>query len=149
MRIGPRPLRVPFSALYRALYIGVRNFYGIELPYTAELGRRVVVEHQGSIVVHGQTSIGDDCIVRQGVTLGNRTIDEPFAAPKLGNRVSIGAGAKILGPVVIGNDAQIGANAVVLVDVPPSTLAVGIPARILPMASSRRGRKAQESQDES
>lgn len=139
MRIGPRPLRVPFSALYRALYTGIRNFYGIELPYTARLGRRVVVEHQTGIVVHGHTSIGDDCIVRQGVTLGNRSMNEPFAAPKLGDRVSIGAGAKILGPVVIGNDAQVGANAVVLTDVPPAALAVGIPARVIPAANRHRG----------
>ena len=140
MRIGSRPLRAPFSMLYRALYGGVRNFYGIELPYTARLGRRVILEHQGGIVVHGHASMGDDCILRQGVTVGNRSLEEPLSAPQIGNRVNIGAGAKILGQLVIGDDAQIGANAVVLSDVPPATLAVGVPARVLPM----RGPRSQE-----
>ena len=137
MRIGPRPLRVPFSVLYRVLDRGVRNFYGIELPYTARLGRRLVLEHQSGIVIHGHASMGDDCVVRQGVTLGNRSVDEPLAAPQIGNRVNIGAGAKILGQVVIGDDAQIGANAVVLNDVPSGTLAVGVPARVVPTRKQR------------
>jgi serine O-acetyltransferase len=132
MGIGPKALRVPFSAVYKALYQGVRNFYGIELPYTARIGRRVVIEHQSGIVVHGHTAIGDDCILRQGVTLGNRRSDRPQDAPQLGERVSVGAGAKILGAVVVGSDAQIGANAVVLSDIPPGGLAVGIPARLVP-----------------
>jgi serine O-acetyltransferase len=133
MRIGPRPLRIPFSALYRALYLGVSNLYGIEVPYTARLGRRVVFEHQSGIVIHGHASVGDDCILRQGVTLGNRSAEQPLAAPQIGNRVNIGAGAKVLGQVVVGDDAQIGANAVVLSDVPSAALAVGVPAQVRPM----------------
>jgi serine acetyltransferase len=136
MRIGPRPLRLPFSALYRALYQGVRNFYGIELPYSARVGRRVVFEHQSGIVIHGNASLGDECIVRQGVTLGNRNREESLAAPHLGSRVNVGAGAKILGEVFIGDDAQIGANAVVLTDVPAGALAVGVPARVLQVKKS-------------
>ena len=131
MRIASRPLRLPFSVLYRALYLGVRNVYGIELPYTARVGRRVVFEHQGGIVIHGHARIGDDCIVRQGVTLGNRNVKEPLAAPELGARVNVGAGAKVLGGIVVGDDAQIGANSVVLRDVPARALAVGIPARVV------------------
>src|SRR4051812_7117502 len=72
MAVSPRPLRVPFSFAYRAMFVAVRNFYGIELPYTAQIGRRVVFEHQHGIVVHGSTVIGDDCIVRHGVTFGIR-----------------------------------------------------------------------------
>jgi serine acetyltransferase len=144
MRIGPRALRVPFSVLYQALYTGVRNIYGIEIPYTARLGRRVIVEHHSGIVVHGHSTVGDDCILRQGVTLGNRSLDEPLAAPQLGKRVNIGAGAKILGGVLIGDDAQIGANAVVLIDVPPGALAVGVPARVV-QTKKPRGVNAQES----
>lgn len=132
MRIEPLPLRAPFSVLYKAFYRGIRNFYGIELPYTARIGRRLVIEHQSDIVIHGYTAIGDDCILRQGVTLGNRTTREPLSAPRLGDRVSVGAGAKILGPVTVGSDAQIGANAVVLSDVPAGGLAVGVPAHIVP-----------------
>jgi serine acetyltransferase len=131
MGIPSKLLRAPLSVLYRALFRGVRNFYGIELPYSAEIGRRVVIEHQSGIVIHGSARIGDDCIIRQGVTLGNRSLDEPFSAPRLGKAVNVGAGAKILGGVAIGDGAQIGANAVVLSDVPAGQLAVGVPARVV------------------
>jgi len=131
MTIQPKLLRAPFSILYRALYRKIRNVYGIELPYTVKLGRRVIIEHQGAIVIHGSCFIGDDSIIRQGVTLGNRYMDRQFEAPKLGDRVNVGAGAKILGNVTIGHDANIGANAVVLSDIPPGRTAVGIPAKIL------------------
>jgi serine acetyltransferase len=131
MSIQPLVLRAPLSVFYRALYRKVRNTYGIDLPYSVQLGRRVVVEHQGAIVVHGNAVIGDECIIRQGVTLGNRYLDRPFDAPVLGDRVNVGAGAKILGQVHLGDGVNIGANAVVLKDVPAGETAVGIPAKIL------------------
>lgn len=131
MGIRPKLLRAPFSMLYRWLFRRVRNHYGIELPYSASLGRRVIIEHQSCIVIHGNCVIGDDCIIRQGCTLGNRTLDKPLDAPILGRGVNVGAGAKILGKVQIGDNASIGANAVVLTDVPAGALAVGIPARII------------------
>lgn len=131
MKLQPLILRAPFSILYRALYRKIRNTYGIELPYTVQLGRRVIIEHQSAIVIHGNCSIGDDCIIRQGVTMGNRYMERPFDAPKLGNRVNVGAGAKIFGNVTIGDSANIGANAVVLSDIPPGKTAVGIPAKII------------------
>lgn len=131
MQVEPKLLRAPLSILYRSLYRKIRNTYGIDLPYTVKLGRRVIVEHQGAIVIHGYCTIGDDCIIRQGVTLGNRYLDRPLEAPKLGTRVNVGAGAKILGGVSLGDGANIGANAVVLSDVPAGQTAVGIPAKIL------------------
>ncbi|MEL7089287.1 MAG: serine acetyltransferase, partial [Planctomycetota bacterium] len=70
MGIKNKWVRAPFSVLYRVLHRRVRNVYGIELPYSATLGRRVVVEHQGGIVIHGASVIGDDCVIRQNVTLG-------------------------------------------------------------------------------
>lgn len=131
MSIEPLILRAPLSIFYRSLYRKARNGYGIELPYTVKLGRRVIIEHQGAIVIHGDCVIGDDCIIRQGVTLGNRYPDRPLEAPVLGDRVNVGAGAKILGKVHLGDDVNIGANAVVLKDVPAGETAVGIPAKIL------------------
>ncbi|NDJ25734.1 serine acetyltransferase [Nostoc sp. B(2019)] len=131
MKIQPKLLRAPFSILYRMLFRKVRNTYGIELPYTVQLGRRVIIEHQGAIVIHGNCLIGDDSIIRQGVTLGNRYLNRPFDAPNLGKRVNVGAGAKIFGNVTIGDGANIGANAVVLCDVPSRATAVGIPAKII------------------
>lgn len=130
MAIRPKLLRIPFSFLYRYMFRRVRNHYGIELPYSATIGRRVIIEHQSCIVIHGCAQIGDDSVIRQGVTIGNKTLDRPLDAPKLGKRVNVGAGAKILGAVTIGDDAAIGANAVVLTDVPAGALAVGIPAKI-------------------
>ncbi|MBH8553908.1 serine acetyltransferase [Nostocaceae cyanobacterium CENA357] len=131
MKIQPKLLRAPLSILYRMLYRKVRNTYGIELPYTVQLGRRVIIEHQGAIVIHGYCAIGDDSIIRQGVTLGNRYLDRPFDAPKLGKRVNVGAGAKIFGDITVGDGANIGANAVVLCNVPAEATAVGIPAKIV------------------
>ena len=132
MTVNPKILRAPLSIVYRWMYRKCRNVYGIELPYTAKLGRRVIFEHQHGIVIHGASVIGDDCIIRQGVTLGNKSLDRPDDAPTLGHRVNVGAGAKILGAVTIGDDAGIGANSVVLRDVPADSIAVGIPARIMP-----------------
>jgi len=137
MGIRSKLLRAPFSILYRSLFRYCRNHYGIELPYSATVGRRVIIEHQSGIVIHGNAVIDDDSIIRQGVTVGNKSLDRPLDAPILGKRVNVGAGAKILGAVHIGDDATIGANAVVLTDVPPGAVAVGIPARILPAPSGK------------
>jgi serine O-acetyltransferase len=142
MRIGSRLLRAPLSFLYRRLFIRVRNRYGIELPFSAQLGRRVTLEHSHSIVIHGNSVIGNDCYIRQGCTLGNKSLDAPFDAPILGDRVNVGAGAKLLGRVIVGDDATIGANAVVVRHVPAGAVAMGIPAQILrpvPRTSASRG----------
>lgn len=135
MGVEPKPLRAPLSVAYRALYRTVRNLYGIELPYSAKIGRRVIFEHQHGIVVHGQTVIGDDCIIRQGVTLGIRSMERLTEAPVLGRGVNVGAGAKIIGPVHVGDGAAVGANAVVLKDVPAGALAIGVPAHLVPRSS--------------
>jgi serine O-acetyltransferase len=130
MGVRPKLLRAPLSLIYRAKYRFMRNVYGIELPYTVQLGRNVVFEHQHGIVIHGCAKIGDGCIIRQGVTIGNRSLDKPLDAPTLGRNVNVGAGAKLLGRITIGDNAVIGANAVVLTDVPAGALAVGVPAVI-------------------
>lgn len=130
MGVASKFIRAPLSVLYRFLYRRCRNLYGIELPYTVKLGRGVVVEHQGGIVIHGQSVIGDHCIIRQGCTLGIRHMDALDDAPILGNHVQLGAGAVILGRVRLGDYAVIGANSVVLSDVPAGGLAVGVPAQI-------------------
>jgi serine O-acetyltransferase len=130
-------VRLPLSFVYRRLYRKMRNSYGIELPHSAKIGRRLRIEHQSDIVVHGECEIGDDCVLRQGVTLGCRYLDRPLEAPMLGDRVNVGAGAKILGGVRIGDGANIGANSVVLKDVGRGETAVGIPAKILATAVAR------------
>jgi len=130
MGIRNKFIRAPFSVIYRWGFRRCRNVYGIEIPYTVELGRRVIIEHQGGIVIHGNCKIGDDSIIRQNCTLGIRSLDELDAAPILKERVNVGAGAALLGRITLGAGAQVGANAVVLTDVPPGALAAGVPAKI-------------------
>jgi serine O-acetyltransferase len=128
------PFRKLFSFLYKFAFKLVQILTGIELPCEAQIGRGVRIDHFGGIIVSGYAVIGDGCILRQGVTIGLRHIDD-VAAPRLGNYVNVGAGAKILGRVVIGNHVDIGANAVVINDVPSDACAVGVPARIIPKNS--------------
>jgi serine O-acetyltransferase len=126
-----RALRMPFSLLYKVLKVITEILTGIDLPCEVTLGRRFRIDHFGGIIISGDAVFGDDCIIRNGVTVGLKHTGHR-GSPILGNRVDIGAGAKILGLIQIGNDVIIGANAVVLTDVPPNSLAVGIPARVLP-----------------
>lgn len=122
--------RKPLSLVYKLLKITSQVLTGIDLPCEATVGRRLTIEHFGGIVVSGDTVIGDDVVIRNGVTIGLKRKGER-GAPVIGNGVDIGSGAKILGAIRIGNGAVIGANAVVLTDVPDHALAVGIPARIV------------------
>jgi serine O-acetyltransferase len=130
-----RGIRLPFSAFYKILRLLSEILTGIELPCEAKLGRRFRIDHFGGIIISGDAVFGDDCVVRNGVTVGLRYAGER-GSPVIGNRVDIGAGAKVLGAIHIGDDVAIGANAVVLVDVPSNSIAVGVPARVLPR---RRG----------
>ena len=130
-RFQSRLVRYPLGALHSVLAKLAEMFCGVTIGVSARIGRRLVIEHSGAIVVHGLAVIGDDCIIRQGVTIGNRRMDRPMDAPHLGHRVNVGAGAKILGAVRVGDDADIGANAVVITDVPAGALAVGVPVRII------------------
>jgi serine O-acetyltransferase len=127
MAVKPKILRAPLSILYRFLYRRARNVYGIELPYTAQIGQGVIIEHQHGIVIHGNVVIGNNCIIRQGVTIGIRYMDRLTEAPVIGNNVNIGAGAKLLGKITIGDNVNIGANAVVIHSVPQNGLYVGFP----------------------
>jgi len=124
-------LRKPFSLLYRFLYKMVQILTGIELPCEVPVGMNFRIDHFGDIIISGYASFGDDCIIRNGVTVGLKNIEEK-TAPKIGNRVNIGTGAKILGNITIGDNVDIGANAVVIASVPDNSIAVGIPARIIP-----------------
>jgi serine O-acetyltransferase len=126
----PTPLRLAARVAHDAAYFVTRVVYGIELPRTTSVGRRLVIGHQGGIVISGESSIGDDCLIRQNVTIGALTLGGPV--PTIGNRVEIGAGAVIAGDVTVGDDVMIGPNAVVTSDVPPGSLVVAPPARILP-----------------
>lgn len=128
-RIQSRVLRLPFSILYKFLKLLSQILTGIDLPCEAQVGRRLLIEHFGDIIISGDAIIGDDVTLRNGVTIGLKRTQER-GSPVIGNHVDIGAGAKILGAIHIGDHAVIGANAVVLKDVPAGALAVGVPAQI-------------------
>jgi len=102
---------------------------GADIPLTARIGGGLVMPHPNGIVIHPDAVIGPNCLIFQQVTIG--LVRASPEAPKIGAGVDIGAGARILGPVVVGDGAQIGANAVVLRDVPAGATAVGVPARVL------------------
>jgi serine O-acetyltransferase len=130
-----RYLRLPWTVFYVVLNKFVEILCGVSIGATASIGRRLSIEHHGGIVIHGAAVIGDDCMVRHGVTIGNAGRADPLGAPTIGDRVEIGAGAKILGRVTIGDDVIIGANAVVVRDVPSGAVVGGVPARIIRMRS--------------
>lgn len=109
------------SKTYVLAYLFMRNVYGVDLPRRASVGRRLRLPHPVGVVVHAQARIGDDCLIRQNVTIGQfnygRRRQPPFA-PRLGDGVWVGAGAVVVGGISIGNGARIGPNAVVMRDVP-------------------------------
>ncbi|MBC3413698.1 serine acetyltransferase [Pseudomonas sp. SWRI107] len=128
-RYGVRPalLRKLLSLVYKVLFKLVQILTGVELPCEAQIGRNFVIDHFGGIIVSGYARFGDDCRIRNGVVVGLKNVSDP-CAPVFGNNVDIGTGAKILGNIRIGDNVVIGANAVVLVDVPDNCMAVGVPA---------------------
>ncbi|WP_109314015.1 serine O-acetyltransferase [Ruegeria sp. AU67] len=141
--ISPRWFRILLSFMYRIMYVFVRNVYGIELPSTAIIGRRLRVAHQNSIVVHPEAVIGDDCMIRQGVSIGisrvARSGDNQRVAPMLGNRVEVGANATIIGPVSIGSDVAIGPNTVVIADIPDNSIVMVPLPRVIPRPTGVQG----------
>lgn len=129
--VRPALLRKPFSLLYKILYKLAQIVTGIELPCEVELGPHFVIDHFGGIVISGYARFGANCRIRNGVVVGLKNPNNP-CAPRIGDNVDIGAGAKVLGDITIGNNVSIGANAVVTRSVPDNCIAVGIPAIIKP-----------------
>jgi serine O-acetyltransferase len=130
MSVKPKALRAPLSLLYRIGAKLTQWFAGIDLPYTVIVGRRVRLEHFGGMILIAR-AIGDDVVIRQNTTFGVARADRLRDWPVIGDGVDIGAGAAILGRVDVGRGAKIGANAVVLKDIPEGAVAVGVPARIV------------------
>ena len=111
---------------------------GIEIHPGAQIGRRVFIDHGMGVVIGETAEIGDDSTLYHGVTLGGTSWNKGKRHPTLGKGVVVGAGAKILGPIMIGDGAKVGSNAVVVKDVPPGATAVGIPARILDQVQAEK-----------
>jgi serine O-acetyltransferase len=136
-RLSHRMWQVPSLRLAaRLLSQTVRAVTGVEIHPGAQLGRRLFIDHGMGVVIGETAVVGDDVLMFHGVTLGGRSMRRGKRHPTLGDNVTVGAGAKILGPVSIGTGAQVGANAVVITDVPADYIAVGIPAKIRPNPGS-------------
>jgi serine O-acetyltransferase len=122
----------------RVLTQFTRFLTGIEIHPGATIGRRFFIDHGMGVVIGETAEVGDDVMAYHGVTLGGRTMQQVKRHPTIGNRVTIGAGAKILGPLRIGDDSAIGANAVVTRDVPADSIATGIPAVVRTRTEKQR-----------
>ena len=116
-----------------------RFLTGIEIHPAATIGRRLFIDHGSGVVIGETAEVGDDVTLYHGVTLGGTSLNVGKRHPTLGDGVIVGAGAKILGPVQVGKDARIGANAVVLADVPAGVTMVGIPAHVVLPRSKSEG----------
>ena len=123
----------------RAVSQVARFATGIEIHPAATIGKRFFIDHGMGVVIGETTEIGDDCTIYQGVTLGGTGKDVGKRHPTLGNNVMVGAGAKVLGPVLIGSNSKIASNAVVLHAVPENSTAVGIPAKVVKRDGKRVG----------
>ena len=106
-----------------------RFLTGIEIHPGATIGRRFFIDHGMGVVIGETAEIGEDVMIYHGVTLGGRSLAKVKRHPTIGDRVTIGAGAKILGPIIIGRDSAVGANAVVVKDAPPESIVTGVPAK--------------------
>ncbi len=104
---------------------------GIEIHPAAKIGKGLFIDHGMGVVIGETTIIGDNCTIYQGVTLGGTGKDKGKRHPTIGNNVTIGSGAKVLGPFTVGDNSKIAANAVVLNEIPPNSTCVGVPARVV------------------
>ena len=126
-----------FYTIARIISQRARHQTGIEIHPGAQIGKGLFIDHGMGVVIGETTIIGDNCLLYQGVTLGGTGKDKGKRHPTLGDNVMVGAGAKVLGPINIGNNVKVAANAVVLKDIPDNCTAVGVPARIARMAGQK------------
>ena len=136
-RIAHWLLRHHCRFLARAVSQWSKLWTGIEIHPGARIGKRLVIDHGTGIVIGETAEIGDDCLLSQGVTLGGTGKDVGKRHPTLGNNVMVGAGAKVLGPIHVGNNARIAANAVVLREVPENATVVGVPGHVVRLCGEK------------
>lgn len=115
-----------------------RSYTGVDIHPGARLGRRLFIDHANGVVIGETTRIGTDCVLFHQVTLGGVSMSKGKRHPTLGDRVMVGAGAKVLGPIQVGSDARIAANAVVVKDVPAGCTAIGVPAKVSPACRKQK-----------
>ena len=124
-------------SLARVMSQFTRFMTGVEIHPAAQIGRRLFIDHAMGVVIGETTVVGDDCVLYQGVTLGGTGKESGKRHPTLGDRVTVGTGAKVLGNIRIGDDVKIGGNSVVVKDVPNDSTVVGVPGRVVRRAGCR------------
>ena len=134
--IRPRILSYPFKFVYILLRTLIDILFGINVSVNCRIGPGFYIGHYGGIIVHG--NLGRNCSIGQGVTIGAKGAGKSNGCPELGDNVYVGAGAKIIGRIRIGNDGVIGANTVVVKDVPERMRVVGCEVRMTPIESAPR-----------
>lgn len=122
-------IKMPFVPRYLSEI--TRELTGIEIHPGAVIGKDFFIDHGGGVVIGETAKIGDNVTIYQGVTLGGTMTDRVKRHPTLGNNVVVGTGAKLLGPITIGDNVKIGANSVVITDVPSNSVVVGVPGRVI------------------
>lgn len=130
VRLRPRIIFIPLRIFYFFLNKIIEISTGISISARIKIGKGFYIGHFGGIIIHPDVEIGENCSIGQGVTIGTLGLGKT-GAPKIGNNVFIGVGAKVLGNIIIGDNVRIGANAVVIEDVPENATAVGVPAKIV------------------
>ena len=115
----------------RLVSSGARRITGVDIHPAATLGQGLFIDHAVGVVIGETAEVGEDVTIYQGVTLGGTSLERGKRHPTVGDRVVIGAGAKVLGPLLVGDDARIGANSVVVRDVPAGSVVVGVPGQII------------------
>jgi serine acetyltransferase/acyl-CoA synthetase (AMP-forming)/AMP-acid ligase II len=145
MDVRPKLLRAPLTIVYRFLNKMTQILFGMKLDYTVKVGRRVKLEHFGGMIL-GAREIGNDVVIRQNTTFGIRSIDDLRAKPIIGDFVDIGAGAVIVGNVTVGENSIIGANSVVFTNVPPDSVVMGVPGKVIGPNRRQNGRPAKPAQ---
>jgi len=125
----------------------VRAWTGVDIHPAATLGSGLFIDHAVGVVIGETAVVGDDVTIYQGVTLGGTSLEPGKRHPTVGDRVTIGAGAKVLGPVTVGSGSRIGANAVVVRDVPPDSVVVGVPGQVIARSRPRSATAATDLDD--
>lgn len=141
-RIAHRLWRLRLRWLAQAVAHFARFLTGIEIHPAARLGRRLFIDHGFGVVIGETAEVGDDCTLYQGVTLGGTSWQPEKRHPTLGNNVIVGAGAKVLGPITVGDGARIGSNSVVVKNVPAGATVVGIPGHLVVKSEERARSRA-------
>ncbi len=142
-RLANKIWRNDFKLLARWLSTIARWFTGVEIHPAATIGRRLFIDHGMGVVIGETAEIGDDVTLYHGVTLGGTSWRAGKRHPTLGNGVIVGAGAKVLGPITVNDNARVGSNAVVVKDVPADATVVGIPGHVVRRKTEEEAKRAQ------